>query len=441
MIVKAEKRNSGVRATEKDDDPSVIGVEELEVSEEVVNCQDHDDMLANETVATREALGNLTASESMGCKQATEFNTTMEKSSVNVMDLNVAYEALEQVRTANVAIEFGRQLSPKECILCLRERTIQPKANENETRFQRLLKAKHRLGTVGPCLTCGTPVCPMHRCPELKREHINMCVDCAAFFSVADLFVKMNTECRTISNEDARASRRRQMNLMLDVYDRSLLILIYSSRFIEEISTGLEHITKRNNRIGLGSSATNLASGIVGVAAAVTIFTPAGPPLLIASILFGGGATAASAGSEAVNYHSSANKMADTIISLHGILHSIADFAMPPGNEPASAPTGVDEVLGQASSPLQRKTNLRENSGTRRNWTRAAATAFRPLTAGALSAVSVVAEAHVMKETLNKIKAGNPCAKAEYLRTIGNEIDTFPTTSALAAACPELFGL
>ena len=61
----------------------------------------------------------------------------------------------------------------------------------------------------------------------------------------------------------------------------------------------------------------------------MTIFTPVGPPLLIASILFGGGATAGSAGSEAVNYHCSANKMCDTIIALHGMLHSISRLPLP----------------------------------------------------------------------------------------------------------------
>ena len=57
---------------------------------------------------------------------------------------------------------------------------------------------------------------------------------------------------------------------------------------------------KRHDRVSVGSSATGLLSGVVGVAAAATIFTPVGPPLLLASILFGTSGAAVAAGSEAV---------------------------------------------------------------------------------------------------------------------------------------------
>ncbi|CAB9503292.1 expressed unknown protein [Seminavis robusta] len=362
--------------------------------------------------------------------------TTTTTNNNNAMDLNVAYEALEQVRQANVAIEFGRPLGPRECIPCLREKLVQQAAaNQNGTRFQRFMANRPSIvGRAAPCLTCGTPVCPRHKCQELKRENINICIDCAAFFSLSELFCKMNDDRHNehLTVEVAKESRKRQMNLMLDVYDRALLVLQYSVGFMEEIATALENQTKRNNQIGLGSSATGFASGIVGVAAAVTIFTPAGPPLLIASILFGGGATAASAGSEAVNYRSSANKMADTIYALHGMVHSIAGLVVDHTTaEAAAAETPEDE--------RPRLNNTGDNSSTARNWTRAAANAIKPLTAGVLSAASVVAEAREMRATLDKINAGNPCAKAEYLRTIAGEIDAFPSTTSLAAVCPSLF--
>ena len=215
----------------------------------------------------------------------------------------------------------------------------------------------------------------------------------------------------------------------------------------------------------------------------MTIFTPVGPPLLIASILFGGGATAASAGSEAVNYHCSANKMCDTIIALHGMLHSISRLTLPAttatatsadgedhesdeGARPLALPNssnhslerGGDNSNGQdpspnnsnknnnssrPSSPKQRK-GIRDDStkqASARNWTRAAGNALKPLTGGALSAVSVVAEAREMRATLDKINAGNPCAKAETLREIGSEIAGLPSTTEVAEACPKFFRL
>jgi hypothetical protein len=66
----------------------------------------------------------------------------------------------------------------------------------------------------------------------------------------------------------------------------------------------------------LGSSSAGLISGVLGIAAAVTIITPAGPPLLIVSLLFGGSATAVSTGTEARNYYSEPNKLAGRIQAL-----------------------------------------------------------------------------------------------------------------------------
>jgi len=74
---------------------------------------------------------------------------------------------------------------------------------------------------------------------------------------------------------------------MVDVYDRVLLVLRYSVQFIDDIADKLEHGSKRNDRVGITGTTSGLFSGIAGVAAAATILTPAGPPLLIASLLFG----------------------------------------------------------------------------------------------------------------------------------------------------------
>jgi hypothetical protein len=332
---------------------------------------------------------------------------SQDENTPNVMALNVAYEALEQVRQANVAIEFGRELGPRECTLCLRE-------PPPTSRF-RLPK----LNRAAPCLTCGSPVCPRHRCPALKRENINICVVCSQFFALTTFVEKVHT-C-----EDP-AVRRQLQNAMLDVYDRALLILQYSAQFIDEIASALEHNNKRNDRIGFGSSATGLVSGIAGVAAAVTIFTPAGPPLLIASILFGGGATAASAGSEAVNYHCSANRMADTIYALHGMVHSIARLAI------------EGHFMEQQ---MEQATAAKKQNPQYRNKIRATANALKPLTAGALSAASVVMEAREMRNTLDKINAGSPCEKAESLRKIAREMDRLPSTTLLAEVAPRFFML
>ena len=239
--------------------------------------------------------------------------TTTKQITQYAMDLNVAYEALEQIRQANVAIEFGgRQLLPKECLPCLRDQLASQQhaltmtQTDRQSRFKKFLAANKptNVRPAAPCLTCGTPVCPRHRCQVLKRENINICTDCSVFFSLDSYLARVTqsspstttttssststaTTSTTSTEEDANNNdnattttattttreltydeRKQHMNQMLDVYDRVLLILQYSSRYIHDIATALENNTKRNNQIGFGSSATGFVSGIAGVAAA-----------------------------------------------------------------------------------------------------------------------------------------------------------------------------
>lgn len=339
----------------------------------------------------------------------------VSNSTTCMMELNVAYQALEHVRLANVAIEFGGQcIDEKQCVPCLREQSNQ----NNKRRSWAAVRQR-----VNPCLTCGTPVCSTrHCCPDLSKEHISICNECSKFFSF-DFLVA--------AADDSYNDRRELMNAMLDVYDRALLILQYSSQYIPEVVTSLQQNTKRNNRIGIGSSATGIVSGITGVAAAATIWTPVGPPLLLASILFGGGATAASASSEAVNYRSEPNQMANKIIVLHGMAHSISSLVM--------IYEGDDD--GNGTGLLDDKTNKQghDEPAAARNWTRATMNVLKPLTAGALSAASLVMEAKELQSTVQKVRAGNPCAKAETLKTIQRDIARLPETNFVAKECRKYF--
>jgi hypothetical protein len=360
----------------------------------------------------------------------TEPTTNAENSAApeasQAMALNVAYEALENIRKMNCAVEFGgMELTPNDCLPCLREQRASgtiPTPNQNRAaRFRKMLPGNR----AAPCLTCGTPVCPRHRCPDFKKENIDICCDCAKFFALD-----------VVKGSLTVAEGRKQLiNSMLDVYDRALLILQYSAQFIQDIAAALEYNTKRNNRIGLGSSGAGFLSGVVGVAAAATIFTPVGPPLLIASILFGAGGTAASAGSEAVNYRCAPNKMADTIIVLHGMVNSISRLTDISEEEALQQEdnNGTENASGAASTRTANRFNKNaDETGSRRNWTRATANALKPLTAGALSAASVVMEAREIKATVEKMQAGNPCAKADFLREIGKEIHTIPSTDEVS---------
>lgn len=157
--------------------------------------------------------------------------------------------------------------------------------------------------------------------------------------------------------------------------------------------------------MGLGSSATGVMAGGLGVAAAATILTPVGPPLLLASILFGGSATAVNASSEAVNYRCEPNKMADRILTLHSVIMCISRL-------PATIDMQDEHIDATPES---------EDNQSSLHWTRTVMNGCKPLTLGALSAVSIVTEGREMKIAVHKIRAGNPCEKAQRLRVIKEE--------------------
>lgn len=110
---------------------------------------------------------------------------------------------------------------------------------------------------------------------------------------------------------------------MMDVYDRVSIILEYISQHIDEIATKLEKTTKKEDKIHVSSNTAGVMSGVAGVAAAAAFVTPAGPPLLIASLLFGSAAQMTSSGSKMVNYYSTPNRIAFKIISLYNLLKSV----------------------------------------------------------------------------------------------------------------------
>jgi hypothetical protein len=139
---------------------------------------------------------------------------------------------------------------------------------------------------------------------------VNDSLNSASFLSVS-LDTRCEETCHAYIDE------------MIGLYDRCLMLLRFSAQFIDTIATLLEQKQEQQNKIGLGSSA-GVVSGVLGVVAAATILTPVGPPLLIASLVFGGSALAVqTSGSDAMNYFLEPNKLADRILSLHGMLHSL----------------------------------------------------------------------------------------------------------------------
>ena len=307
------------------------------------------------------------------------------------MALNEAFVALENMRKANLEVEFGATAMNKKdnqasgdagststpspaalvvnhefCTSCFRQHRHEDLAQQRQqhqqqqaSRYQWLRTAvhtrrRHRQAQVKspPCLICASPVCKRHSCPDYRREGIPLCGDCAPLFqkepqqdgqrrsstaaqgddannNPTHKFVMTKT---LLSADTSPEERQRCLAHMIDAYDRARLLLQYScqSHILDAILDELEDTKHKHNHVNLGSSGMGLLSGVTGMgavaaqaAAAVTalsVLTPAGPPLLIASILLGGTAAVATTGTEAYAHFSQANQLANRILSLHALL-------------------------------------------------------------------------------------------------------------------------
>lgn len=344
-------------------------------------------------------------------------------------------------------------------------------------RIQRLLDEREKM-TSNPCLICGNPVCAEHGSSSFKKEGITLCLSCERLFEL-DFII----EC--VSTPDP-VERGKRIDHMVECYDRCLLILKYSAQYVEQIAQSLEEQKEQQNKIGLGSSGVGVLSGVLGIAAAATILTPAGPPLLIASLFFGGGATAVQTGTEAYNYFSEPNKLADRIIALHGMVLSIlrvtstlrdammrnhirtdvfeaeqASLAetvqeqleknkagvLAVGNMGRAATLGsvagveagaVASAGGVVAAETAAGAGARSATALSRAGTAAARTVrFARFAGGALSAAVLVMEANAIHSTLQDIHNGSPCGKASHIRRISEELRNkdLPTTSELDEEC------
>ena len=231
------------------------------------------------------------------------------------MKLNDAYMALEQMRIANLEIELGHSIDHRRCVQCIRK----PLDKRRITPYK-LLEVSVK--SHKPCLMCGSPTCSVHKDQVFRKSKVAICGECSPLFSLDFVL-----ECIKMKNnadpEEVEKLKRHQIKHMFDVYDRVLLMLEYCTQFIDEVADQLENRSKKEDKIGATSNTAGVLSGISGVAAAACFVTPLGPPLLIASLLFGASAQMTSSGTKLVNYHSSPSKLAFKIISLYNLAKSI----------------------------------------------------------------------------------------------------------------------
>jgi hypothetical protein len=188
---------------------------------------------------------------------------------------------------------------------------------------------------------------------------------------------------------------------------------------------------------------------------------------MIASLLFGGSATAVQTGTEVRNYYSEPNRLAGRIFALNGIVLSILkitgilrdallrDYLRKDGLDDSNQKQVVHQDFIQKESAVMagltvgRYGAVGVEVGTLASAAegcavaRSASLATKTVSAlqvarfagGALSVATFVVETRCMANTIQQIQAGNPCEKANMLNQIRKEFDELPTTESLDSEC------
>eukprot|EP00585_Thalassiosira_rotula_P006131 CAMPEP_0196140634 /NCGR_PEP_ID=MMETSP0910-20130528/7470_1 /TAXON_ID=49265 /ORGANISM="Thalassiosira rotula, Strain GSO102" /LENGTH=741 /DNA_ID=CAMNT_0041401527 /DNA_START=57 /DNA_END=2282 /DNA_ORIENTATION=+ len=383
--------------------------------------------------------------------------------------------------------------------------------NSPKPKRRNILKKQPR-----PCLTCGQPTCAAHSSPTFLKRHITICQSCAYLFEL-DFLVDVITSTASDPKEC-----RKKVDDLVDCYDRAKLLLVFTAKYADEIASALETRTERSNKIGAGSSATGIVSGVAGVVGCGALLFPpvaaVGVPLLIASLVFGGGATAAQTGDAAAKFFSEPDRLAEKMVALHGMVLSLlritevlaygllknvnVNFSVEGFSEDqkeegsgdneddeskqrealakeihelltkhgvnttqagvgglqsavlggivatevvaAGAVAGAESVAAASTGAMVRSAGVvgRNTRYMGRVGTTAASGArFIPIAGGLLSAACIVVEGRELKKTLSRINEGNPCEKAEQVRSIRDEIGMLPDSSVIAAECHRVFEL
>lgn len=219
------------------------------------------------------------------------------------MQLNAAYQALEDMRKLNLQLscqEIGVVVDHEMCTICLLSCTQHPHK-----------KSRRRAQS---CLLCGAPTCKQHTSSLFDADMV-VCTSCEGLFTT-----DFQTSCLDAENYSSQQLVAR----MIDVYDRTLLLLHYSAQFIPQLTDQLQQQTVNLNKIAVTSSSAGLVSGALGVAAAATLMTPAGTPLLIASLLLGGSATLVQTSADVyVSFLSQPHVLFKRIVALDAVAKSI----------------------------------------------------------------------------------------------------------------------
>jgi len=103
----------------------------------------------------------------------------------------------------------------------------------------------------------------------------------------------------------------------------------------------------------------------------------------------------------------------------------------------AAAETGTAASTISSVATVGRGSRFFGRMGT----TVSASARFIPIAGGLLSAASVFYESKELQKTLQRMDEGNPCEKAEQVRSIREELCMLPETEVISSECCRLFDL
>jgi hypothetical protein len=390
--------------------------------------------------------------------------------------LSDAYEQLEEIRKLNLEVtcsEMAITVNHEACTLCLLAPPLSPKSVTEMWSWTHQVLPSPLASMYAPqaCLLCNSPTCKKHTSETLRPNHVTICIEC-------EKVIRVDFVAAVLTTDDTQ-QRQQKLDHLIDIYDRAILLLKFSSQYIEDLILSLEESALTTHKWSITGNASGMVSGALGMAAAATIFTPAGSSLLLASLLMGGGATAVQMGAEARTHFSEPHRLAHRIFALSTIAQALLGVVSTL-RDVITRDVLRSDFFDESSSFLHGSTMLAEDARIREDnelmthitlgrckaaciemgvvsssTTKASGTfasrnvqffskagtglqrALRIVqaTSGVLSAATFVLEARSLHATLEKVEAGSPCEKAECLRRIQKELSLWPDTSSIDREC------
>jgi len=372
---------------------------------------------------------------------------------MTTQELNADFEALEKMRKLNLEVECSENgilhCDHAQCKKCLLANPTAHKTKTSSLSSSFLPSIPNPLASkkkITPCLLCASPTCTQHSSKGFAKERVTLCVDCEGLF-----------QKEMLHQDLAPQQLSAHLERMTDAYDRAFLLLRYSLQFVPPLMEQLHAEAARDDNMTLGTSSVGFVSGAMGFAGAAAILTPAGPPLLMASFVFGTSNAAVGLGYSAKKHYylqAGPTEVANKLIALFGFLQAILEAIVTFREQINADPTCANvqsssssqkdqgqqgrnaylEALSQGISATK-TTNTGLRVGNAVGYT-ATSNVFEflgatPVIGQAFSAAMMVMDYQTASQTLEKIKAGSKSDKARALQNIQQELLGLPLTSDL----------